>query len=463
MSLPTIYYPISQMKNKKKRTGLWILLAVAVIGVGIAIASSKRKKEPTKVEYAEVVKRTIYARVTESGTIQPTIEVPIAPDVSGEVVELYVKEGQQVKKGQLLAVIRPDNYKAALEQSQASVNMSQADYSQAQASINQTRVNMTQDSVNVERVRKLHKEKIVSDSDLENAILKLNLSKSQYEATKYTIQAAFYRLKSAEASLKQAQQNLNRTNIYASMDGTITRLNVEVGQRVVGTMQMAGTEMMKIADLQSMEVVVEINENDIVNLNLGDSALIEVDAFPNKKFFGQVTDVAYSATKSALGTSDQVTSFEVKVRILPTSYADMMKTAGEIPSTNLSPFRPGMSALVEIFTDKVEDVVAVPLQSVTLHREKVVEEKSKSPWGGDSEVKTDEKTKPADKKDIKEVVFVYDNGKVKEMPVKTGIADDTYIEIKDGISTGVKVVTGPYVVLTKELTDSMQVTGEPKR
>ncbi len=447
------------MKKNKYKKWIWAVLILAGIGAGLMYAKSKQKKVLTSVETAVAEKRTIFARVTESGSIQPTVEVPVAPDVSGEVVELYVKEGQYVKKGQLLAVIRPDNYKAALEQSQAAVNSANSDYLQAQASQEQIKVNIKQDSVSLARIRKMREDKIASQVDFENAQLKYNISISQLSASQYTIQAAFYRMKSSEASLKQAQQNLNRTNIYASMDGTITRLNVEVGQRVVGTMQMAGTEMIKIADLSSVEVVAEINENEIVNIHLGDSALVEVDAFSHKKFFGKVTDIAYSASKTGLGSSDQVTSFQVKVKILPTSYQEMMRSKGEIASSSASPFRPGMSALMEIYTDRVIDVVAVPLQAVTLHHEPKKEEKPEGFGPPDEDAPKLEEQKAAKPTDApkKEVVFIYENGKVKEVPVKIGISDDDYIELKDGVSAGAKVVIGPYTVLTKELQDGMEV------
>lgn len=453
------------MKNIKfRRIRNWLILFLLVGGISFAAYRYTHQKPVlTQVETVLAEQRTIYARVSESGNIQPTMDVPIAPDVSGEVVELYVREGQYVKKGQLLAVIRPDNYKAALEQSQASVNMSQADYMQAQATLTQSQANIAQDSTNLQRIRKLNAEKIVSNQELENAILKLNLSKSQYESGKYTIQSAFYRLKSSEASLKQAQQNLSRTNIYATMDGTITQLNVEVGQRVVGTLQMAGTEMMRIADLSSMEVVVDINENDITKLSFGDSAVIEVDALSDKKFSGKVTDIAYSATKSGLGTSDQVTSFQVKVRITPHSYGveegnSGNKIEGSLPSK--TPFRPGMSSLVEIYTDKVEDVVAVPLQAVTLYREKadVVKTDAKGGWGAKEEEEPSEtKKENINDEKPKEVVFILDKGVVKQIPVKLGISDDTYVEIKEGLSVGAEVVNGPYTVLTKELYDSLVV------
>lgn len=436
--------------------GLWLTLVVVIVGGGIAYKYKNTKKTLTKVKVEAVEKRSIMALVSESGNIQPNMEVPIAPDVSGEVVALHVREGQYVKKGQLLVVIRPDNYQAALEQTQASVNTAQANYMQVQATLNQSVASIAQDSANLQRLRKLNAEKIVADQEVENAALKLNLSRSQYEAGKYNVQAAYYQLKSAEASLKQAQQNLSRTNVYATMDGTVTKLNVEVGQRVVGTTQMAGTEMMKIADLSVMEVVANINENDIVKLNLGDSATIEVDAFKDVKLGGRVTDIAYSASKSGLGTTDQVTSFQVKVRINPQSFQNLGESKLEGGGTPKLALRPGMSAMVEIYTDKVSDVVAVPIQAVGLYREKEDILKAKNPAA--SEAQTDKTTEKKDKP--KEVVFVCIKGKAKQVPVRLGIADDTYIEIKEGLSVGDSVITGPYTVLTKELYDELEVEKE---
>lgn len=456
--------------RKRKNYWIWIILAVLAIGIAAFFIKRNQKEEFTTVQLGVAEKRTIYAKIVESGTIEPTIEVVISPDVSGEIVELFVKEGQVVKRGDLLLTIRPDNYKSALEQSQASLNLAQSDYMQAQASVNQIKANLMQDSVNLDRTQKLNAEKIVSNVELENAKLKYKLTKAQLESNSYTIQAAFYRVESAKSSLKQSQQNLTRTNIYATMNGTITKLNVEKGQRVVGTVQMAGTELLKIADLSSMEVLVDINENDVVNLELLDSAKIEVDAFTDKAFYGKVTDIAYSANKSGLGTSDQVTNFQVKVRITPSSYGEIAEAGAnkEIAITSRSPFRPGMSAQVEIYTDKVEDVIAVPIQSVTLHREKTVEKKEEKTMGGPPPPPDEKPQAEADKKpktEVKkqEIVFVFENGAVREANVVTGIADDTHIQIKEGVAEGAKVVIGPYTTLTKLLEDGMKVQEEKEK
>lgn len=376
--------------------------------------------------------RTIFARVSESGTIQPTIEVPVTPDISGEAVFIAIQEGDKVKKGDLLVTVRPDDYKAQLEQADAAVNRSQAAYLQAKANESQAKATLMQDSVALVRTQKLFGEKVVSKVDLENAQLKFNVSKSQYESSVYNVRSAFYQVKSSEATRKQARQNLDRTNIYASMDGTVTLLNLEVGQRVVGTGMMSGTEILRIADLSSMEVVVEINENDIINVALGDSSRVEVDAFPNEVFYGKVTEIAYSATVTGMASTDQVTNFEVKVEISPESYAKL-ELAKQNLSIGESPFRPGMTALVEIYTRKEENVVAVPIQAVTLRND----------GSGNS---------------AQEVVFTLEGGKVSQVPVKTGISDDTHIHIVNGLDTGAKVVTGPYTVLSKMLKDGMEVS-----
>ncbi|MDX2249085.1 MAG: efflux RND transporter periplasmic adaptor subunit [Bacteroidia bacterium] len=383
-----------------------------------------------KIQTGEAVARSIFSRVSESGTVQPTVEVPVAPDVSGEVVFIAIQEGVKVKRGDLLLTIRPDDYKAQLEQAEAAVNRSQAAYLQAKASVSQAKATLLQDSVGMVRSRQLFRDNVLSKVDLENAELKFNVSKSQYESAVYNVQSAFYQVKSSEATRKQSRQNLDRTNIYASMDGTVTQLNVELGQRVVGTSMMSGTEILKIADLSSMEVLVEINENDIINVALGDSARIEVDAFPDKVFYGKVSEIAYSATVAGVASTDQVTNFEVKVIVSPQSYKDIILEKKSV-SSDESPFRPGMTALVEIYTRSEENVTAVPIQAVTLRNDSAGE--------------------------AKEVVFVYDAGKVKQVSVETGISDDTHIHIVSGVSSGQKVITGPYTILSKRLREGMLV------
>ncbi|MDX2282932.1 MAG: biotin/lipoyl-binding protein [Bacteroidia bacterium] len=417
---------------------LFSILLLAGLGLNAC------KKPEIEVQTGKAEVRSIFARVTESGTIQPTVEVPVAPDVSGEVVFIAVREGQKVKKGDLLLTIRPDDYRAQLEQAEASLNRTQAAYLQAQASEAQAESNYLQDSVSLARTQKLFKDQVVSQAELENAQLRFAVSRSNLEASKYNVRSAFYQVKSAEATRKQSRQNLDRTNIYASMDGTLTKLSVELGQRVVGTMQMAGTEILKIADLGSMEVVVEINENDIVNVSIGDSARVEVDAYAGKLFYGQVAEIAYSAKVAAgLQSSDQVTNFEVKVRIDPRSYAqEPSAKAGE------SPFRPGMTALVEIYTKQEPQALSIPIQAVTLR-----------PKDGDSTAKAAPASPDANPNaGGEEVVFKLDgNGQVSKVKVVTGIRDDAYIHIQEGLQPGDEVVTGPFTVLSRTLKNGLAV------
>ena len=410
------------------------------------------------VQTEKSVLRTIYARVAESGIIQPTVEVPIAPDVPGEVVHIAIQEGQKVKKGDLLITIQPDDYKAQLEQATAALSTSQAGHLQAKANMSQSRATVMQDSVALIRTKKLFDDKVVSKVDLENAQLKYNVSQSQYEAAKYSVQASYYQVKSSEASRKQARQNLDRTNIYASMDGTVTSLAVELGQRVVGTRQMAGTEILKIADLSSMEVVVEVNENDIVNVNLGDSARVEVDAYPDMIFYGNVTEIAYSATVTLAASTDQVTNFEVKVKIDPRSYQQLAKE-----SQVESPFRPGMTALVEIYTKNVKDAIAVPIQAVTLRKPNAKPQFKDGSSDAQPE-QVSQKSGPDESAEPVEVVFIFENGRVKQQAVTTGISDDSHIRIIEGLEADKEVVTGPYTILSKILKDNMEVSvGQMKK
>jgi HlyD family secretion protein len=429
------------MAKQNKSNNRWLIIIGAVAVLGLAFAGAKifglvGKEEQVSVTLDKTALRTIYARVTESGVIEPAIDVPVAPDVSGEVVTIAVQEGMDVKKGDLLITIQPDDYVSVLEQARASLNQAKANHLQAQARLSESKATLLQDSVSLARTRQLFEEKVLSQLDKENADLKFSVSKSQWVSAQYSVNAAFYQIKNAEASVRQAQQRLDRTNIYASMDGTITQLNVELGQRAVGTGQMAGTEILKIADLSKMEVVAEINENDIINVSLGDSAKVEVDAYPDRVFYGKVTEIAYSAALSGAQAADQVTNFEVKVGIDPLSYINENIETGD--KKGRSPFRPGMTALVEIYTNSVNNVVAVPIQAVTL-------EKRPENDSANSEFKP------------REIVYRFEGGKAVAVPVEVGISDDEFIHIKAGLESDQTVITGPYTILTKELKDGMAV------
>ncbi len=433
-------------KKRSNKTLYWVIGGLLIVLIGLVVLKRMGvigKDSAPKVQVADAEIRDVYSRVTESGSIQPTIDVPVAPDVSGEVVFIAIKEGMRVKKNDLLLTIRPDDYKALLEQAQASLAQAKAGQLQAEAAVEQARANLLQDSVNFVRNKELFEDEVISKLDLENFELQYNISKSQFESSKLEVQAAFYRVQNAEASVKQARQTLDRTNIYASMDGTITELNVEIGQRVVGTSQMAGTEILKIADLSSMEVVVEVNENDIINVSLGDSAKIEVDAFPEQVFFGKVTEIAYSANVAELGSTDQVTNFEVTVIISPDSYQNV-PLGKDIPTLEASPFRPGMTSLVEIYTQSVSDAVVIPISAVT----------TRSAENDSTSTSNDEQ---------QEVVFIVnEDNKVTQAAVELGIKDDDFFVVREGVNEGQKVVTGPYTFLKNRLENDMEVEPEDK-
>lgn len=414
------------------------IIVVVLVVVLIVLGRQFGKKKGVEVEIETVASRTIVAKVSESGVIQPDIEVPIAPDISGEVVSVNVVDGEYVRKGQLLFSIRPDNLRAAYEQANASYNSAQADYGNQKAALQNAIQNYMQDSINLARNTPLYNNKVISQQDYENFRLRAQVSKGTIESTRQQVNAAYFRIKSTEASMRQSADQLSRTNVYASMDGTITKMDLQVGKRVVGTNMMAGTEAMKIADLTRMEVSVDITENDIVNVQIGDTAAVEVDAYPDKVFKGKVTEIAYSANVQGAGSTDQVTNYSVKVAILPSSYdKELVKS---LPPTR-GPFRPGMTAVVRIFTDRAENVLAVPIAAVTI-------EKGKQMGAGGGKPKF--------------VVFVQDGDKVRSVPVKTGISDDDFIEVKEGLKAGEKVVSGPYTIVNKTLADGMEITVKEK-
>jgi HlyD family secretion protein len=426
----------------QKKRSLLIYLGIGVVVMLVVLVAGKKagwfgadNLEQVSVEKATT--RTIVETVSASGKIQPEIEVKISPDVSGEIIALYVKEGDKVKKGQLLVKIRPDVYESYLDRATASLNNSKANLSNTEA-------RFVQAEQAYKRNTKLHNDKVISDADFEQI-------KSNYMVSKADVEAARFNIKSAEASVKEAKDNLFKTTIFAPVDGTVSKLNVEEGERVVGTTQMSGTEMMRIANLNSMEVNVDVNENDINRLSLGDTATIEVDAFIDKKFKGIVSEIANSA--NIVGSSaDQVTNFSVKIRVLPESYASLVTD-----KSLASPFRPGLSATVDIQTEKITNILTVPIQAVTTRDDTDNIEKSPA-------VKIVKKTKEkeSEKTNTKsneffEYVFVVEAGKVKMQLVKTGIQDDQYIQILSGLTDGQEVVTAPYLSISKKLKNGSMV------
>ncbi len=402
----------------KKNRKLYIIIgAFAVIAILIFIGKSKDDKGiPVTVE--SVKRATIVESIPANGKIQPVTEVKISPDVSGEIIELNFEEGDNVNAGDLLIKIKQDVYISAVDRAEASLNSIKAQYLQQKSQLAQI-------ELSYKRNKLLHEQKAISDADYESAV-------SQYEVAVEQLNAAQYNVKSAEAALKEAKENLQKTTIYAPMTGIISKLDVEKGERVVGTSQMAGTEMLRIANFNEMEVLVDVNENDIIRLSLRDTALIEVDAYPNRKFKGIVTQIANSAKNSATASLDQVTNFEVHVSILPDSYADLL--AG-----NNIPFRPGMSASVSIQTERANNVIVVPLQAITTKA------------GLIDSLAADQ---------IYEQVFVYDpaTSKVKATVIKTGIQDIKNIEVKEGLTDSTQIVTGSYNAINRELKNGSVVT-----
>jgi HlyD family secretion protein len=424
---------------------IYILLGSAVVVIVALLALSKAgvigdKKKGTEVEIAKVDEMTIVETVSATGKIQPEVEVKISSEVSGEIIALPVKEGQVVKKGDLLVKINPDLYTSGFNRSVSNLSGTKAGLSQADASFKEAKSNF-------ERNRTLFEKGIISKSDWDKAI-------ASFEVSKASKQSAYYNVQSASATVNEAKDNLGRTTIYAPADGTISMLGVELGERVLGTQQMTGTEILRVANLNNMEVEVDVNENDIVKINVGDSAKVEVDAYLNKEFKGIVTSISNSA--NATLTADQVTNFKVKVRILKESYQDLV--VGKPAS--YSPFRPGMTATVDIITTRKEKVVGVPISAIVMKSDTAATKKIEVE---DPEAK-ENKVKPKSDKKF-ECVFVKVGDKAKIRIIKTGIQDDTNIEVTSGLQKGDVVIVGPYTTVTKDLDsgDKVRVKTEAEK
>ena len=415
---------------------IYILLAVAVVLIGTLVGLSKSgvigsKDKGTEIEIANVAASTIVETVSATGKIQPEIEVKISSEVSGEIIALNVKEGQVVKKGDLLVKINPDLYTS-------SYNRTISNLSGTKAGLNQSEASYKEAKANYDRNKSLYDKGIISRADWDKEI-------ASFEVAKANKQNAYYNVQSASATVLEAKDNLGRTTIYAPADGTISVLNVELGERVLGTQQMAGTEILRVANLNNMEVEVDVNENDIVKIKVGDKANVEVDAYLKKQFKGVVTSISNSASSTL--TADQVTNFKVKVRILKESYQDLLEGK---PST-YSPFRPGMTATVDIITNTKSNILTVPISSVVV----------KSDTAAVKEIKVEdpneEKSKPKSDKKF-ECVFVKVGNKAKIRIIKTGIQDDTNIEVLSGLKKGDVVITGPYTTVSKELNSGDKVS-----
>lgn len=408
-----------------KKTIYYIIGVLVVLIIALIVLAKKgvigNKEEGMEVEVAKVEPITIIETVSATGKIQPEIEVKISSEVSGEIIALPVKEGQTVKKGDLLVKINPDLYTSSLNRTVAGLSGTKAGLTQADAQLKEAKSNY-------DRNKKLFDKGIISRSEWEKIA-------SSYEVAQATKQSAYYNVQSASATVSEAKDNLGRTTIYSPADGTISMLAVELGERVLGTQQMTGTEILRVANLNNMEVEVDVNENDIVKISIGDSTNVEVDAYLKKKFKGIVTSISNSA--NATLTADQVTNFKVKIRILKESYADLMTGKPE----SYSPFRPGMTATVDIITKRKEMVLAVPIGAIVIKSDTVSTTK---PVDKDKVVKT--------KSDNKfECVFVKVGDKAELRLVKSGIQDDANIEIMSGLKAGDEIIVGPYTTVTKDL------------
>jgi len=400
-------------KKSKKKIIIFSIIGLLVIALGLVVFLGSRKEPVTTVQVEKVAARTLTQVVTATGKIQPEVQVKITPEVSGEIVTLPVKEGQKVKKGDLLMKIKPDFYVAQRDQ-----------YA---AGLLQTKASLSKSEPEFRRVETLFKKGLASESEFDQA-------RAAYEASK----AAFAQ---ASASLDQANESLRKTTILSPMDGTVSQLNSELGERVLGTVQFQGTDVMTIADLSRMEARVDVSENDVVLVSIGDTARIEVDAFPERKVNAVVYEIANTAKSTGAGTQEEVTNFEVKMRIV----------GSEIQ------LRPGMSMTADIETETKHNVLTVPIQSVTTRMPKMEIKEGEGDGQRGAVLASTNGGKRKEENKAKEIVFVVENGVAKAVPVRRGISDDNYTEILEGVSDSVQVVSGSYKAINRELEDGSKV------
>jgi len=442
--------PAPAAPKKKSRRKLWLILSVVavVIVAGAAAVAAKNKDKSTVVTTDKAVTKTITQTVNATGKVQPETEVKIAPEVSGEIIDLPLREGASVRKGDLLVSIKPDNYKYQLDQREAAL-------AAARASAVTGKATLLKAEEDFKRAQDLHAKQLISDADM-------TASRTAFEQAQANYDNYLAQIRSSEGLLAQAQELLSKTTIYSPIDGTVTSRTSEVGERVVGTGQFAGTEVMRVADLANMEVRVNVNENDVINVKIGDKARISVDAYPNRRFNGEVWEIASTARTLGQNTQEEVTNFVVRIRVLDRD----------------AQLRPGMSANADIETKSVADAVAVPIQAVTVRtREgaktiddlaKDREKKARETQGEGAQTAVNEKQQRdlerADREALQRVVFLRNGDTVKMVNVETGIADTTHMEIKSGLKQGDEIVTGPFSVVTRVLKDGDKVRVEaPKK
>jgi len=437
-------------KQKKSNKVLYILVGLVVVLVVFAIIGKSAgwigKTKEIEVEVTEAKSNRIVETVSASGMIQPVYEVKISPDVPGEIIELNIEEGDSVQRGELLIKLKPDIYESALERVQANLNQQKANLADASARVARAQAQLIRSESEFKRNKDLKDQNVISDADFEISEANYKVALQDLESAKESQKAAQYIVKSAEASVKEARENLGFTSIRAPISGIVSKLDVELGERVVGTAQMTGTEMLRIADLTKMEARVDVNENDIIRVSDGDTANIDVDSYSHtgKKFKGVVTNIANTANDKT--SPDAVTEFEVRIRILNSSYEDLLENTELV-----SPFRPGMTTSVDITTEVKEDILTIPLAAVTTRNPN----ETKSGEEGEEESETEEESESdqLESDEAVEVVFLYNDGVAKMVEVETGISDFDNIEILSGVNKGDEVISGPFIAVSKRLKD----------
>jgi len=430
-----------------------LLLIFAVVGKSQGWVG---KKKELSVEIAPAENATIVEKVSASGAVQPVVEVKISPEVSGEIIDLKVEEGDSVSKGDFILKIRPDNFESALQRASANLNQQLANKAQASASEARARANFTRADQEFKRQKNLFDQKVISEADYQLADANFKIAVQDLESAIQSVKASEYIVQSSRATVSEARENLDLTTITAPMSGIVSKLPIEIGETVLGTSQFQGTEILRIADLSKMEVKVDVNENDIIRISEGDTALIDVDSYSymDKIFKGIVTQIANTANDKV--SSDAVTEFEVLIQILPGSYQDLVLEQGK-----KYPFKPGMTASVDIMTETRVDVLSVPLSSVTTRSAKDEDDEEEGS-GRDRDGDSDDDEQDEDE-ELLEVVFVYEEGKAVQTEVKTGISDFERIEILSGIEPGQEVVTGPFLAVSKRLKNGDAIAPPEKK